>query len=371
MTVGDGPSLEHYAAVLKEHLAEPQNERALHEAYQIGRDAISEGMGVLDMVGLYHDALRRIFAEAPPDDLQMQIGAAADFLAENLASFEMLLRGYQDSNVQLREANDRLRRAQADAEEGYRRLQVAQVQLVHSAKMASLGQLVAGIAHEINNPLAFMIANETTVDKLLAEVAAEIGRPSPVGGKLDKARARLTGMREGLGRIRDIVLNLRTFSRLDEGEFKQISVAECIDSVLRILGSRLDDRINVIKEYGPEDVLECSPAILNQVVMNLLTNAIDAMDGDGSIMIRTSVTEGVYCIEVADTGKGIAPEIRDHIFEPFFTTKSVGSGTGLGLAIAHSVVQAHRGTITVESECGKGTTFAVRIPCNLQNARTA
>ena len=172
-------------------------------------------------------------------------------------------------------------------------------------------------------------------------------------------------IQNGLGRISDIVVNLRTFSRLDEGEFKLIKVNESLDSVLMLLEHRLAGRISFIRQYCENDMLYCMPGILNQVVMNLVTNAIDAIEGEGSITLCTSRSETSFQIAVGDTGTGIPPAVRDRIFEPFFTTKPVGSGTGLGLAIAHSIVQAHKGTITVASEMGRGTTFTITIPLGL------
>jgi two-component system NtrC family sensor kinase len=161
------------------------------------------------------------------------------------------------------------------------------------------------------------------------------------------------------------VMNLQTFSRLDEGDFKEVRVNESIESVIMLIEHRFDDRIILTREFCSDDELFCSPAILNQVVMNILTNAIDAIDGDGVIGIRTRHDEALFEISVSDNGSGISAEILERIFEPFFSTKPVGAGTGLGLAISYSIVQAHRGVITVESELGKGSIFTVKIPMTL------
>jgi signal transduction histidine kinase len=354
---------EQYAVTLKEYLADPKSEIALNKAYEIGRDAINVGMGLLDMVTLYHDALCHTIAQQPAVRHQGLIEAAIAFFAENLSSFEMQLRGYRENNALLQEGNEMLRQAKTNAEDAHRTLQQTQSQLVHAAKMASLGELVAGIAHELNNPLTFVITSRATVSKLIDEVAASTSLPPGLGNNLAKVQDRLDRMQIGFGRITDIVNNLRTFSRLDEGEFKFVRVNESLNSVLMLLEHRLAGRISISRQYCADDMLFCMPGIFNQVIMNLLTNAIDAIEGEGAISLSTSRSEIAFQIDVADTGAGIPPAVLSRVFEPFFTTKPVGSGTGLGLAIAHSIVQAHKGTIAVASAAGRGTTFTVSIPC--------
>jgi signal transduction histidine kinase len=215
--IPDGNTLsERYAATLREYLADPESEIALNKAYEIGRDAINVGMGVLDMVTLYHDALCHVIAQQPAVMHQGQIEAAATFFAENMSSFEMQLRGYRENNALLQEGNEMLRQAKTNAEDAHRELQQTQAQLVHAAKMASLGELVAGIAHELNNPLTFVIANRATVSKLIDKMAASTILSPDLGSNLTKVQDRLDRMQTGFGRITDIVNNLRTFSRLDE-----------------------------------------------------------------------------------------------------------------------------------------------------------
>ena len=252
------------------------------------------------------------------------------------------------ANFELEQANHRLRETQA--------------KLVQAAKMASLGELVAGIAHEINNPLAFIMAHQGTVERLLADIStkvpAELGLERPLG----KARERVGAMKLGLGRIQELVLNLRRFSRLDEGGFQSVNVRESIETVLALLGHKLGTRIDVRRHYHGAPDLYCSPALLNQVVMNIIGNAADAISGTGAIDIETSSDETTYTIQISDTGPGIAADMRERVFEPFFTTKPVGSGTGLGLAIAYSVVEAHKGTITVDEGPMGGARFTVTIP---------
>jgi two-component system NtrC family sensor kinase len=257
-----------------------------------------------------------------------------------------------------------LERSNHDLEAAYRELQETQSQLVHSAKMASLGALVAGIAHEINNPLAFVINHLTTVkrgmDSLLPEIEPHL---SETGGRtLDKVRQRLDAMRLGVDRVEDLVVKLRTFSRLDEAETKTIQVEESIESVLTLLQHKLTDRLQIIRQYGPVKTLSCFPGPLNQVIMNVVSNAIDAIEGEGTITIATDVAGAMFCISIHDTGKGIPDAIKDRIFDPFFTTKPVGAGTGLGLSISYGIVQRHKGQLEIRSEEGFGTKVAIRLP---------
>ncbi len=266
---------------------------------------------------------------------------------------------------------EELVQANNDLQEANRKLKETQAQLIHNEKMASLGQLVAGIAHEINNPLAFVVNNLFVVESGVASLAPEIEPhlSESLLKKLRKTRISLEEMREGLNRVKELVLDLRTFSRLDEGEFKTVDVVDTIDSVLLLLKHRISACIQVEKHYGPERMLYCYAGRLNQVLMNLISNAADAVAAEGKIVITTSQTEKAFVISVRDTGKGIPEAIRSKIFDPFFTTKPVGQGTGLGLAISYGIVQDHAGSIEVQSEEGAGTEFIVKIPHDLQVQR--
>ena len=263
---------------------------------------------------------------------------------------------------------DELARTNQELEETNRKLRKTQAYLVQSEKMASLGQLVAGIAHEINNPMAFVANNVYTVQSRLQHIAEEAaGSLSPESARnLEKALARLADTRQGLERVADLVTKLRTFSRLDEGEFKTANIPESIDSVLLFLHHRMQDRIEVVRDYGPVEHLSCYAGQLNQVFMNIAANAVDAIEGEGTITISTAVEDGMYRISIRDTGKGIPEAIRDRVFEPFFTTKQVGEGTGLGLAITYGIVEAHHGTLECHTEEGQGTEFAISIPMDLK-----
>ena len=266
---------------------------------------------------------------------------------------------------------DELQRANLELKETNQRLQETQSQLVQSEKMASLGQLVAGIAHEVNNPLAFVSNNVYTIQRAVQQVADAAASllPGNAVSKLEKARARLVETRQGLDRIEELVTNLRTFSRLDEGEFKTVDVHESIDSVLLFLRHRMADRIELVKDYGPDAMLSCYGGQLNQVIMNVTANAVDAIEDEGTITITTAVEDGMFRIAVRDTGKGIPEAVRSHVFDPFFTTKDVGEGTGLGLSIAYGIVEAHHGSLECHSREDDGTEFVISIPSNLKGDR--
>jgi two-component system NtrC family sensor kinase len=233
--------------------------------------------------------------------------------------------------------------------------------LVQTAKLASLGELVAGVAHEINNPLAFVISH-------LSTSSASVEKLAPPSTDTERARHwhraqdRMTEMARGLERIRELVLKLRTFSRLDEGERKVVSVSECVDSVLTILGHRLRERIEVETRLGEPERLDCYPSLLNQALMNLLSNAIDAIDGKGRIVVEGGARGAHYLLRVCDSGSGIPEELRERIFDPFFTTKEVGKGTGLGLSITYSIIKKHGGTLELRNGESGGTVAEVMLP---------
>ncbi|MEL6820647.1 MAG: ATP-binding protein, partial [Calditrichota bacterium] len=171
---------------------------------------------------------------------------------------------------------------------------------------------------------------------------------------------------EGSQRVKDLVLNLRNFSRLDEAEFKSVNLHEGLDSSLKLLNNEFKNRIEVIREYGEIPPVYCNPGQINQVFMNLLINAGQAISGKGAIRVRTRSENNTVFIEVNDTGKGIPADIRDKIFDPFFTTKDVGEGTGLGLSISYNIIKEHGGKIRVESKPGEGTEFIIALPIEAQ-----
>ncbi|WP_159995961.1 response regulator [Roseomonas sp. 18066] len=254
-----------------------------------------------------------------------------------------------------------LARANGELEEANRALRDTQTKLVQSAKMASLGELVAGIAHEINNPLAFIVAHQATVERLLGQVQPMLAEGSPAAPLVTRCRDRSQSMTLGLKRIQDLVLNLRKFSRQDDA-FQRVNVPDALDTVLALLAHKLADRIEIRRGYRAVAELRCSPSLLNQVVMNIISNAADAIEGRGSIAVETENDTQFYRICVTDSGPGVPEGLRERIFEPFFTTKPVGAGTGLGLAIAYNVIQAHDGTISVGSGPQGGACFVVSVP---------
>ncbi|MEG3933323.1 PAS domain S-box protein [Microcoleus sp. T2B6] len=268
-------------------------------------------------------------------------------------------------------------------------LKLAQTQLVQAEKMSSLGQMVAGIAHEINNPVSFIFGNLTYTEeytrslmKLLQMYRDEYPEPSPAIQEeievleldfvLEDLPKMLSSMQVGATRIRDIVRSLRNFSRLDESDMKKVNIHEGIDSTLMILEHRLKvqpDRpaIQLVKEYGQLPLVECYAGLLNQVFMNIIANAIDvlqeSLENPGIIRIRTEVKGSLAVIRISDNGAGMTAQVKQRIFDPFYTTKRVGSGTGMGLAISHSIiVEKHKGEIKCFSVVGKGTEFTIEIP---------
>lgn len=260
----------------------------------------------------------------------------------------------------------------------------AQTHLVQSEKMASLGQLTAGVAHELNNPINFISASikplQRNVEDLLGLINRydEIIRQRKLSGEFEEVEEEresldlayliretqnlFKGILEGSSRSMHIVKDLRTFSRMDENEFKKVDIHDGIDSTLLLLHHKMQNRIAVHKYYGKIPHVECLPGKLNQVFMNILTNSIQAIEDKGEITIETSSSKDKVRVSMKDNGKGMPPEVRDHIFEPFFTTRKVGEGTGLGLSISYSIIEEHNGEIEVFSEPGQGTEFIVILP---------
>lgn len=249
------------------------------------------------------------------------------------------------------------------------KLRDTQAHLIHSEKMSGLGQLVAGIAHEINNPLSFVINNIFIVQESLEKLAAQSDElPPSASERVGKMRARIGDAHMGATRVKELVSKLRTFSRLDEGTVKTINIHESIESVLLFLRHKMEGRIEVERRYGEVQMLTCLAGELNQVLMNIVANAIDAIEGPGRITLATEQQDGQFVIRVRDTGKGIPEDIRNRVFEPFFTTKPIGKGTGLGLAVSYGIMKAHRGSMEFSSRAGEGTEFTLKIPTELREA---
>lgn len=272
---------------------------------------------------------------------------------------------------------------------GKEELQRLQAQIVHNEKMASLGQLAAGIAHELNNPIGFVYANLEILTQYIRELVslvdfydkANLPVPVKTGAELLKNGINYDSMRRdlnsiiddcqtGVERIRDIVQNLRTFSRLDEAEFKKTDIHEGINSSIRLLSRYFSGgNIHIVRDYGELPLIEAYSGQLNQVWMNLLVNAAQAANETNKsrkeVRITTRADGENVTISVSDTGDGIAPEHLSRIFDPFFTTKAIGEGTGLGLSITFGIVERHNGKITVKTDLEQGSTFTVSLPANI------
>ena len=267
-------------------------------------------------------------------------------------------------------------------------LKEAQTQLIQNEKMSSLGQMVAGIAHEINNPVNFIYGNlnhaQEYADDLLdliqlyqneypnpqenIQIASEEMELEFIQEDLPKL---LDSMKVGANRIRQIVLSLRNFSRLDEAEMKAVDLHEGIDSTLLLLNNRLKQGIDVVKNYGDLPAVVCYPAQINQVFMNIISNATDALladkeSSDQTVTISTEAASGQVVVKIRDNGPGIPEEIKGRLFDPFFTTKPIGQGTGLGLSISYQIIQKHQGAIAVNSALGQGSEFVITLPIKNQ-----
>lgn len=299
----------------------------------------------------------------------------------------------QSSEALLRDKNQAL-------EEYLYKLQQTQAQLVQTEKISSLGQLVAGVAHEVNNPVSFINGNlhhasEYVQDMLNllnlyqhhfpnppAEIQAEI-EEIELEYLMEDLPRMVSSMKVGTDRIRDIMQSLRNFSRVDEGSARAVNIHDGLESTLMILQHRLKGKgelkgINIVKEYGSLLPVECYPGQLNQVFMNILANGIDAMDearltSEKEIRIRTEVIDGnKVAIRIKDNGPGMTEEVRSKLFDPFFTTKPMGKGTGLGLSISYQiVVEKHGGRIECISAPGEGAEFAIEIPIRQQSEKLA
>jgi signal transduction histidine kinase len=320
---------------------------------------------------------KRVFTER--DEVLMSIVANQAASAIHNAR---LYRAEQERRQELAEAHQRLqllndtleervRARTEDLHRANRELKDAQAQLIQTAKMAALGDLVAGVAHEINTPIGSIRASADLARRALTIVrevleseefhprASQSGR---LGRSVQALEDAMATTLSGAERIIGIVKSLRQFARLDEAERKRVDIHEGIDSTLTLVGHKLKQGIEVIRDYGDLPKIECFPSRLNQVFMNLLLNAVESMPGGGRITISTRREGDQAVLDFADTGGGIPKEHLERVFDPGFTTKGVGVGTGLGLAISYRIVQSHQGTITVSSEPGQGSRFTIRLP---------
>ncbi|MFQ5708821.1 MAG: ATP-binding protein [bacterium] len=281
----------------------------------------------------------------------------------------------------LRRTQAKLTQRTAEIEQAYQQLQETQMQLVQSEKLASLGQLTAGIAHEVNNPMNFVYGNLGLIEEyfhamhrlLQAYQTARIDQSSlkairSMQKQVDyEAMVKdMTGIladcKTGAKRTLEIVKNLRDFSRMDSGEIQTIDLNESLDTTLNLLKQSYKDRIEVIKHYAKLPPYSCYSGQINQVLMNILMNAIQAIEDRGTIEIKTACNEETLSIAITDTGQGIPEQITYKVFDPFFTTKEIGEGTGLGLSISYRIVKEHGGNLSFESQVGKGTCMRIELP---------
>jgi two-component system, NtrC family, sensor kinase len=331
---------------------------------------------------------KKITAEANfnlqvPVSTQDEIGTLAK-------AFNQLIIKVKEYTEQLAEYNqnleNRVEERTAEVTKTLQELQQTQSQLIQSEKMSSLGQMVAGIAHEINNPVNFIYGNAEHINQYFNDLLNLIelyqkhhpNSSNEISDKIEEIDLEflkedlekiLHSIKIGSTRIRELVLSLRNFSRLDEAEKKAVNIHEGIDNTLLLLNHRLKkDEIQIIKNYGRLPEIDCYPAQLNQVFMNIISNGIDALEDQENpnkkqIIITTKVTDKNHVIiKISDNGKGIPPEIKARIFDPFFTTKTVGKGTGLGLSISYQIIKKHQGDIEVTSSEQTGTEFEIFLP---------
>ena len=302
------------------------------------------------------------------------------------------LKKERNKTVQLAASlEQRVEQRTADLTNAMRELQQTQSQLVQTEKMSSLGEMMAGIAHEINNPISFIQGNIPALNQCFQELLSLLGLYQKTYSKptdeicqlredieieflAEDVPRILSSMDMGTKRVRDIVLSLRNYSRLDEAVVKDVDIHEGIDSTLLILNHRIKQGVEVIKNYGTLPSVICSPSQLNQVFTNIISNALDALfehhtDTKQIIITTRTLTPEHVQICIRDTGKGMSPDVKKKIFDPFFTTKPVGKGTGLGMGICFKIIEQHQGEIAVETAVGQGTEFIITLPSKLSIPR--
>lgn len=288
----------------------------------------------------------------------------------------VLTESFNEMSHRIHLARQELQTKIGELEDANREIRDTQARLVHTAKMASLGQLVAGVAHELNNPIGFVYSNMSTlrdyVEKLHKVIeASKVGATAVASAKAEidydfiaqDLPKLIASSEEGARRMRDIVVKLRNFSRLDEAKLKRVDLKEGIETTLSLLQGETKNRIRLHTEFEKLPEVLCFASQVNQVFMNILSNASQAIGEDGDIWIRMEEQPaGTARISIRDSGPGMKKELIDRIFDPFFTTKDVGEGTGLGLSISYEIIKKHGGEIQVKSQPGQGSEFIIEIP---------
>ena len=277
---------------------------------------------------------------------------------------EQYVEALESSNKQLDQKNKELKRL-------FKELQQKEGQLIHSGKMASLGQLVAGISHELNNPISFIYANTkalgtylTKLENLWSSGPLPLNDPLQISFSqiISELKEIISDNLRGSKTVKELVLNLKNFSRLDQAEWKEVRLSAGLDSSLQILKPQINESIEILKHYQDDPPIFCNPGQINQVFLNLLSNAIQALGGSGSITINLKQEKEWLVVKIADNGCGIPENILPKIFDPFFTTKDVNQGSGLGLSISYSIIQHQNGRLTVNSTPGQGSVFKIQLP---------
>jgi signal transduction histidine kinase len=313
--------------------------------------------------------------------LSQAFNAMTAKLQASLADLEQLNRTLEQK---VADRTEKLQAANSELHAAIEQLKAAQGQLVQQEKMASLGQLVAGVAHELNNPIGSIYANLPILDEYVHDLIklVEYAQQLPLAdehrqalaGKLDEidfdfvredAGQLIASGKNAANRVKEIVGSLRNFSRLDEAELKDVLLEDGLDSTLALLHHQSKNRIDIVRDYQLKQPVSCYAGQINQVFMNLLSNAIQAIEGHGTITVETRRQDNNALIKIRDSGCGIPKENLNKIFDPFFTTKKIGEGTGLGLSITYGIIEKHRGTISVESSPELGTCFTITLPCQL------
>ena len=266
---------------------------------------------------------------------------------------------------------------QSEQDALHAQLEQANRQLLQSEKLAAIGQLAAGVAHEINNPVGYVYSNLQSLDSYLSDLfrlTEAVGHAESLEDLhtikhsidyeflRDDLRALLVESKEGIERVKTIIAAMRDFSHIEEEEFKPADIHRGIETTLNLVNNEVKYKAEVIREFGDLPEVDCIISQINQVVMNLLVNAAHAIEEFGTITIRTSCDDEFALIEIQDSGKGIAPEHLNRVFEPFFTTKPVGKGTGLGLSLSFNIIEKHNGELQVSSTLGQGTCFSIKLP---------
>jgi signal transduction histidine kinase len=283
--------------------------------------------------------------------------------------FLTLQRSHQELEKKVLERTEDLRKSNEELNQTLHTLKSTQAQLVQSGKMASLGSLVAGIAHEVNNPIGAVNSMADVTRRYIKKLKEKLSQtPLNDDDTIVSALSVIdqnndTTLAAGQ-RIAEITQNLKKFAHLDEAEYQEVDIHEGINETISLFEYEYADRIKVGKNYADLPKIGCYPRDLNQVFMNLLINAGQAIESHGTVMITTQKDNTGIHIKFTDSGTGIPVEIIDHIFDPGFTTRGVGVGTGLGLSISYNIIERHKGSITVESEEGHGTTFTITLPFN-------